>query len=139
MEPSRLRCSRVTGQEAGKYLIAGPNWEGELPEGFDQVFKSEGEFVLLLGRIYIKGKDELESVHVLQDQVRLIPLSVFNGNENSTLSEIDFPIIDEGKMESATFIPYLNFLLEHVQIHPSEKEFNGSLAQKDLLESERVK
>lgn len=114
--------SRVTGQKAGKYLIVGPNWEGELPGGFDQVFKSESQFVLLLGRIYINGKDELESVHALQDQVQTIPLSVFNGNEISTLSEIDFPIIDEGKMESASFISYLNFLLEHVQIHPSEKD-----------------
>src|ERR1700754_458372 len=33
--------SRTTGNGAGHYLFAGPNWHGETPKGIDKVFRSE--------------------------------------------------------------------------------------------------
>src|ERR1700752_3741117 len=32
--------SRATGNDGGSYLIAGPNWKGELPKGVKKVFRS---------------------------------------------------------------------------------------------------
>ena len=42
--------SRAIGNKAGKYLIAGPDWNGEKPAGIDSVFRSETSLVSLLGR-----------------------------------------------------------------------------------------
>ena len=115
-------CPRVTGNAGGKYLIAGPNWNGETPEGITDVFKSEGDFVFMVGRIYIRGREELKTVHALQDQLDLVTLSNFEGKEAPVKTKIDWPIYNEEKAKSAEFISYVNFLLHHVEIHPTEKE-----------------
>ncbi|MFV0642878.1 MAG: DUF1254 domain-containing protein, partial [Sphingomonadaceae bacterium] len=39
--------SRSTGNEAGRYLLAGPDWHGQTPDGIDQVIRSETEFVFV--------------------------------------------------------------------------------------------
>jgi hypothetical protein len=74
-------CPRLTGNAGGKYLIAGPNWNGDKPEGITDVFKSEGDFVFMVGRIYIRGRQELKTVHALQDQFGLVTLSDYEGKE----------------------------------------------------------
>ena len=38
--------SRTTGNGGGKYLLAGPGWNGEKPAGIDQVIKADTEFAL---------------------------------------------------------------------------------------------
>src|SRR3954463_8932941 len=38
--------SRSTGNGGGSYLIAGPDWKGELPKGVKEVIRSETQFVL---------------------------------------------------------------------------------------------
>lgn len=37
---------RTTGNDGGSFLVAGPNWKGEVPAGIKKVFRSETEFVL---------------------------------------------------------------------------------------------
>ena len=46
--------SRTTGEGAGKYLITGPGWEGEVPAGLKQI-KSPTRYFLILGRTYADG------------------------------------------------------------------------------------
>jgi hypothetical protein len=40
----------TTGNGAGKYLLAGPNWQGEKPEGIDAVLQSETDFIFNVTR-----------------------------------------------------------------------------------------
>ncbi len=40
--------SRATGNDAGNFLIAGPNWKGEKPAGIKQVIRSETDFDMVL-------------------------------------------------------------------------------------------
>ena len=42
--------SRATGNTGGKYLLAGPNWQGEVPDGIDGVIRSNTELVLVIYR-----------------------------------------------------------------------------------------
>jgi hypothetical protein len=42
--------SRTTGNGGGKYLLAGPNWQGEKPEGIDEVIRSDTELAFVLYR-----------------------------------------------------------------------------------------
>ena len=40
--------SRTTGNDAGSFLIAGPNWKGEKPAGIKEVIRSETEFDMVV-------------------------------------------------------------------------------------------
>ncbi len=42
--------TRVTGTEAGIYLLAGPHWNGEVPDGITKVLRFETDLVLGIGR-----------------------------------------------------------------------------------------
>lgn len=64
--------SRATGTEAGRYVIAGPQWQGELPDL--PVLTSPTNTVWLLGRTIIDGEDDLEAASDLMSQYRLDPL-----------------------------------------------------------------
>jgi hypothetical protein len=66
---------RATGNKAGNYLIVGPGWEGEAPDGIAGVLQSLTPTGMLLLRIVFTDRGELAPVHKLQDQSMLTPLS----------------------------------------------------------------
>jgi hypothetical protein len=67
--------SRTTGEKAGSFLLTGPGWNGEVPQGMTQV-KSPTRYMLILGRTYANGTEEdYEAVNALQAQYDLRPLS----------------------------------------------------------------
>ena len=47
--------SRTTGNGGGKYLLAGPNWKGEKPEGVDEVIRSDTDLAFVLYRTQLIG------------------------------------------------------------------------------------
>ncbi|HKI35111.1 MAG TPA: DUF1254 domain-containing protein [Gemmataceae bacterium] len=68
---------RTTGTEAQRYLIAGPNWNGKLPEGV-RAYQSPTSMVWILGRTYCTGTPEdYKKVHAFQDKLSLVPLSAY--------------------------------------------------------------
>jgi uncharacterized membrane protein len=69
--------TRATGNEPGKYLSVGPYWQGKLPEGIDEVFRSEGYLVLCLGRTAVDGSDDLLAARAIMEQYQITPLSEF--------------------------------------------------------------
>ena len=67
--------SRTTGGKAGKFLVTGPGWNGEVPTGMKQV-KSPSRYMLILGRTYADGTEQDHKiVNGLQAQYKLTPLS----------------------------------------------------------------
>lgn len=69
--------TRTTGTGAQSYAITGPGWSGTLPAGVKE-YKSPTSMVWLLGRIYCTGTPEdYATVHALQDQIGLVPLSAY--------------------------------------------------------------
>ena len=73
--------SRTTGQEGKTLVISGPGWDGEVPAGVslpDDVLglRADTNLVWMIGRMYCSGTPEdIDAVHVLQDQLKLVPLS----------------------------------------------------------------
>ena len=61
---------RTVGVEGGKYLITGPTWQGEVPEGIQHYPLVTNEGLVLL-RIAPLGDDDIPAVNALQDQVTL--------------------------------------------------------------------
>jgi len=117
--------TRTTGTGARTFVISGPFWQDSTPPGVDDVFRSEGNFVLCLVRIAVDMEIEgdLEKVLEIQKGHEIQSLSSYLGKEAPPAADLTvFPTYDKTKAESAEFISYFNFLLSQLQIHPSEKE-----------------
>lgn len=105
---------RITNYGAGTYLIAGPRWTDEVPKEVTRAFVSEGSFVLVTGRVSVRGEPDLAKATLLQSQCQIMPLHAFLGRPApKPAPAIDFPPFDSGRAASVDFIPYLNFILSH--------------------------
>lgn len=60
------------GSEEGRYFIVGPNWYGDVPQGYELV-TSPTEFVWIIGRTEILDGEPLAAVNQIQDQYQLRP------------------------------------------------------------------
>jgi hypothetical protein len=69
--------TRATGPDAGTYLIAGPDWRGETPQGVDRVLRSPSRFAIAPVRVAVSGVADLSNAAALQDRFELMPLSKF--------------------------------------------------------------
>src|SRR5262245_4529013 len=68
---------RTTGSKAGAYLIAGPGWKGDLPQGVKGPFRSPTPYALIIGRTLVDGPTDVPNVVKLQEQYLLTPLSLW--------------------------------------------------------------
>lgn len=115
--------SRATGNDAGSFLLAGPNWQGEKPEGVKEVIRSETEFVFVLYRTQLFGPNDIDNVKSIQAGYKVQPLSAFLGKlAPAAAPAIDFlkPLNPEEEKTSLEFFNQLNFILSFCPIHPSE-------------------
>ncbi len=122
---------RTTGFGAGSYLIAGPGWDGETPEGINGVLRSETEFVTLLGRTLLEGPDDVPTLAAIQSQYRLEALSQFLAQIPPPVApEIAWLPWNENALTTRAFLPYLNFLLQFCQPpDPSETDLMRRFAR----------
>ncbi len=67
--------TRTTGNSAGNYLIAGPNWGGTCPTNVTPLDPSLTPYVLVMGRTFVYDVDDLTNVYAIQAQYQLTPLS----------------------------------------------------------------
>jgi hypothetical protein len=114
--------TRATGNGAGCFLIAGPGWKGEKPEGISQVIRSETQFVMALYRTQLFGPEDLESVKRIQAGYRVQTLSQFLGRAAPPSGpNLIFPVWDERKVAGIGFFEYLDFMLRLCPVDPSER------------------
>jgi hypothetical protein len=78
--------TRTTGSGAGNFAVAGPDWQGTLPQGVTMLARAPTSTIILLGRAVVDGKDDLDAVHRLQDQYRITPLSLW-GKKDAVIPE----------------------------------------------------
>ena len=71
--------TRTTGGGKGDFAITGPGWSGKLPAGVREI-KAPTNMVWLIGRTQTNGKADYETVHAIQNQYRLTPLSSWGKN-----------------------------------------------------------
>jgi len=113
--------ARTTGREAGHYLFAGPEWNGEVPAGIAKVFRAETRIIGTLTRTAVSGADDIPAMKAVQAQYLLQPLSAFAGTAAPTLAAMpEWPVWDEAKAKGLGFIGYLNILLPFMPVVPSE-------------------
>ena len=114
--------SRATGSDAGSYLLAGPRWQGEVPEGVKSLIRSETDLAFVLYRTQLFSGDDLEEVKKIQAQYKVQPLSQFTGNSPPSAPAVEFikPLSAEAQKTSPEFFDILNFLLQFTPTHASE-------------------
>lgn len=121
---------RETGSQAGTYLIVGPDHVVESVPGVNKIYRSESNFVFVIGRILAKDHDDQQQAAGLQRKYSLQPLSQFLASgDKESVPAIDFPAYDPEKIKTAEFIELLNFLLTFVDIHPDEKSLFKRFSQ----------
>lgn len=60
------------GEEEGRYVIVGPNWEGSLPDGYERI-DAPTNLVWIVGRTEVRGDDDIPVVNAIQQQYTLSP------------------------------------------------------------------
>jgi hypothetical protein len=115
--------SRTTGNQGGRYLLAGPDWTGSAPKGIDGVIRSETAFVFALYRTQLINPTDLDNVKKVQDGYRLQTLSAFLGAPSPQVAPaIDFipPLTPEEQRTSLGFFRILNFVWQYAPTPSSE-------------------
>jgi hypothetical protein len=124
--------SRATGNRAGHFLLAGPHWTGEKPEGIDAVIRSETDFDFVLYRTQLFDPVDIDNVKKVQSGYKVEPLSQFLGQTAPPAApSIDFiaPLSPEEQRTSPNFFNILNFVLQFCPAHPSETELMARFAR----------
>ena len=120
--------SRATGDKAGNYMVAGPDWTGEKPAGIDKVFHSLTPFSLAAFRTQLIDPADMPNVEKIQAQYKAEPLSAFLGQPAPAAAA------DPGFLPATTagikanFWTYLGAALEYVPEADEDKEIRTKLA-----------
>ncbi len=110
-----------TGNGAGEFLLVGPGWRGETPEGISKVFKSETNHIFAIARTQIFGSGDIGNVEKIQSAYRLEPLSAYLGMDAAPQQDFpEFPEWVEGSQFDARILTYLDFLLSLIE--PAQRE-----------------
>lgn len=123
--------SRTTGNNAAKYMVAGPNWNGEAPAGINKVIKSETQFVMAFYRTQLFNPADIDNVKKIQAQFKAEPLSAYLGTEPSPVEKIDFlkPITQDEQKASLEFFKEMNFALRFTPPNATETELMSRFAK----------
>jgi hypothetical protein len=124
--------TRTTGNGGGRFMLAGPTWQGNMPAGIDKVFRCETELALVMYRTQLYGPDDLNAVKQVQSGYKVQSLSQYLGKPApAPAPPIVFakPLSAQEERTSLEFFELLNFLLRFCPPHPSERELLARLAQ----------
>ena len=120
--------SRATGNEAGDYMVVGPDWKGETPAGIKKVFRSSTQFSLAAYRTQLFKPADMPNVVKVQAGYKVQPLSAFLGKPAPPPAPaIDFPKINK-ELVKTNFFEYLDFALQFAPPDRRKKEIRAKLA-----------
>ncbi|AIY45880.1 DUF1254 domain-containing protein [Mycolicibacterium fortuitum] len=122
--------SRTTGNGGGKFLLAGPGWSGEKPDGINEVIRSDTDFSLVIYRTQLFDPADIDNVKKIQSGYTVQPLSAFENKPAATAPAMDFvaPLSPDEQRTSPKFFQILNFVLKSAPVLPDEKELRERFA-----------
>jgi hypothetical protein len=131
---------RTTGGDAQKYLITGPGWQGDVPDGLTQV-AAPTNLIWILGRTYSSGTPEdFKTVNQMQNQYQLTPLSSYGKGQAPKPGVVDHkvdmktPVIEQmKKMDAATFYGILAQMMKDNPADPEDQEMTDKLAKLGIV------
>jgi len=105
---------RTHGAKDGEYMLAGPGWQGEVPEGVTKI-ESPTNMVWTIGRIQTNGKSDMANVIALQQDFSFTPLnSYLQGERQAGVAITSMPAKAEhdpyDELESLSAVEYFSLL-----------------------------
>ena len=120
--------SRATGNDAGDYLVVGPDWKGETPAGIRKVFRSSTPFSIAIYRTQLFNPEDMPNVEKVQSGYKAQPLSAYLKQPAPPAAPaLHFPKIDK-ELVKKDFFEYLDFALQFAPAGPEEKAIRAKLA-----------
>jgi hypothetical protein len=121
--------SRATGTEPGDYLVVGPEWKGEKPQGIQQVFRSSTQFSAVAYRTQLFDPKDMENVKKIQAGYKVQPLSAYLKQPPPPAAPaVAFPKVDK-ELVKTNFFEYLDFALRFAPPGPEEQAIRAKLAR----------
>jgi len=81
------QLGRQYGTKSGFYLLVGPNWDGDIPDGISGVARSSTELANAIPRVFMDDTaEDRAAIQPLVNQIVVYPLSEFDG----TLKTMDW-------------------------------------------------
>ncbi|MEM6889438.1 MAG: DUF1214 domain-containing protein [Pseudomonadota bacterium] len=119
------------GNSGHSYLLAAPEWAGEIPDGVNRVIQGESSLLGTLTRtqllVAMGGRDRVPQI---QEAYTLQPLSAFAGSEApAAASSIEWLAWTEGDEKTLKFFDYVEFLLPFTQAHPDDATMYQQMAK----------
>ncbi len=124
--------SRMTGNDGGTFVIAGPEWKGETPKGVTKLIRAETDLVLAAYRTQLFNPGDIENVKKIQAGYKVQPLSAFLGQAAPAAAPaINFikPLSPADEKTSLEFFNVLNFVMQFMPTQPSEEELRARFAK----------
>ncbi|MGW4352181.1 DUF1254 domain-containing protein [Nocardia sp. NPDC004582] len=83
--PSSVRPQLKSGKNEGPftYAFTGPDFKGALPEDITPM-PMPTNMAWILGRVQVNGAADLDTVHAIQDQIKIAPLSAWQQTPGTT-------------------------------------------------------
>ena len=121
--------SRTTGNDAGNFLIAGPGWAGERPDGIKKVFQSSTDFSLAIFRTQLFSPSDIENVKAVQAGYQAQPLSSYLKQPAARPHPTpEFPKFSQ-QLAQSNFFEFLDFALQFAPALPNEFWIREQLAR----------
>jgi hypothetical protein len=121
--------SRATGNDAGDYMVVGPDWQGETPAGIKKVFRSSTQFSVAIYRTHLFDPADMPNVEKVQSGYKVQPLSTYlHRLAPPAAPKISFPTANK-ELVKKNFFEYLDFALQFAPAGPEEKEIRAKLAR----------
>ena len=127
---------RTTGTGAGNFVVVGPRWQGELPQG-PQRIDAPTPFVWVIGRTRTDGPQDYDAVHKIQDGYKIAPLSLWGKEPQTVTVKIDpsvdmqTPPVEQVKMMTAD--AYFAYAAELLKVNGSHLVDQPQLARMKRL------
>lgn len=98
--------SRTRGSAGGRFLFAARTWDGTVPDGIDEVVRSDSDIIKVMARIMTIGGDDLAVARRYMDQWKIETLSQHLGVLGPASKERHYPDPD-----STNWLQRVNFVL----------------------------
>ena len=124
--------TRTSGNQGATYLLAGPEWDGQVPKGMT-LLKSPTDMVWLIGRTQTNGAADFATVHELQNRLRLtkwpMPENPTSANTDSKRDakpdwqvSLEPSLAPVAQMKALSTPEFFNRLMQLMVSHPASKE-----------------